>query len=130
MSKVKVKVKNAKSLAKVLKDKPDIIIIEGEFRKAAFRIYATGKVSWIIAISAIAAAIALIFASGIIPILSPGTLSGAGLAAAPAVGILGWPATTAAITIALTGGGVRILNKFRKYKLITRDDNQLVFERK
>jgi len=64
------------------------------------------------------------------PLFSPGTLPGAALAAAPAVGILGWPATTAAITIALTGGGVGILNKFRKYKLIERDDNRIVFKRK
>ena len=127
---LKVIVKNAKELAKALKDKADIIVIEGEFGKVSFRIYAIGKVAWVVAIGGIAAAVALIFASGGVPLFSPGTLPGAALAAAPAVGILGWPATTAAITIALTGGGVGILNKFRKYKLIERDDNQIVFKRK
>ena len=127
---LKVIVKNAKELAKALKDKVDMIVIEGEFGKVSFRIYAIGKVAWIVAIGGIAAAVALIFASGTMPLFSPGTLPGAALAAAPAVGILGWPATTAAITIALTGGGVGILNKFRKYKLIERDDNRIVFKRK
>ena len=127
---LKVIVKNAKELAKALKDKVDIIVIEGEFGKVSFRIYAIGRVAWIVAIGGIAAAVALIFASGSMPLFSPGTLPGAALAAAPAVGILGWPATTAAITIALTGGGVGILNKFRKYKLIERDDNRIVFKRK
>ena len=127
---LKVIVKNAKELAKAVKDKVDIIVIEGEFGKVSFRIYAIGRVAWIVAIGGIAAAVALIFASGSMPLFSPGTLPGAALAAAPAVGILGWPATTAAITIALTGGGVGILNKFRKYKLIERDDNRIVFKRK
>ena len=127
---LKVIVKNAKELAKALKDKADIIVIEGEFGKVSFRIYAIGRVAWVVAIGGIAAAVALIFVSGGVPLFSPGTLPGAALAAAPAVGILGWPATTAAITIALTGGGVGILNKFRKYKLIERDDNQIVFKRK
>ncbi len=127
---LKVIVKNAKELAKALKNKVDIIVIEGEFGKVSFRIYAIGKVAWVVAIGGIAAAVALIFASGGVPLFSPGTLPGAALAAAPAVGILGWSATTAAITIALTGGGVGILNKFRKYKLIERDDNQIVFKRK
>ena len=127
---LKVIVKNAKELAKAVKDKVDMIVIEGEFGKVSFRIYAIGRVAWIVAIGGIAAAVALILASGSMPIFSPGTLPGAALAAAPAVGILGWPATTAAITIALTGGGVGILNKFRKYKLIERDDNRIVFKRK
>ena len=127
---LKVIVKNAKELAKAVKDKVDMIVIEGEFGKVSFRIYAIGRVAWIVAIGGIAAAVALILASGTMPLFSPGTLPGAALAAAPAVGILGWPATTAAITIALTGGGVGILNKFRKYKLIERDDNRIVFKRK
>ena len=127
---LKVIVKNAKELAKAVKDKVDMIVIEGEFGKVSFRIYAIGRVAWIVAIAGIAAAVALILASGSMPVFSPGTLPGAALAAAPAVGILGWPATTAAITIALTGGGVGILNKFRKYKLIERDDNRIVFKRK
>lgn len=45
----KVIVKNAKELAKALKDKVDIIVIEGEFGKVAFRIYATGRVAWVVA---------------------------------------------------------------------------------
>ena len=126
----KVIVMNAKELAKAVEDKADVITIKGEFRKASFLIYAKGKVAWMVAIGAIAAAIALILASGVVPIFSPGTVPGAALAAAPAVGILGWPATTAAIAIALAGGGVGTLNKFRKYKLIKRDDHQIVFKRK
>ena len=123
-------VENAKELAIALKDKADTIVIEGKFGKAAFRIYAVRWVSWVVAVAAIAVVIALIIGSGILPLSAPLSAPGVAVAAAPAVGILGWKATSAAIIIALGGGGVGILNKFRKYKLIKREKNRLVFKRK
>lgn len=44
-----------------------------------------------------------------------------------AVGVLGFSTTVAAISIAVAGGGVAVLNKLRKYSIVSRKGNQLVF---
>ena len=130
----RVTVKTPKELGKALKGKADEILIEGDLKKKVIRI--TGKVAWLVAIGAIAAAVAAIIASGGLALVPGAALatpaiwgSGAALAA-PAVGILGFPTTVAAISIAIAAGGVGVLNKLRKYKVVERGENRLVLRRK
>ena len=121
----RVQVDNPKELGKALKGKADeIIIIKIDLAKKVLRIKATGKVAWAVAIAAIAAAVAAIIASGGLASVPGATL------AAPAVGILGFPTTVAAISIAIAAGGVGALNKLRKYKVVERGENRLVLRRK
>ena len=132
----RVTVKTPKELGKALKGKADEILIEGDLKKKVIRIRVTGKVAWLVAIGAIAAAVAAIIASGGLALVPGGALaapaiwgSGAALAA-PAVGILGFPTTVVAISIAIAAGGVGALNKLRKYKVVERGEDQLVLRRK
>lgn len=55
----------------------------------------------------------------------------AGLGASgAAVGILGASTTYSAITIAVTAGGVGVLNKLRGYDVIKRSENSIILKRK
>ncbi|WP_205437214.1 hypothetical protein [Helicobacter suis] len=49
--------------------------------------------------------------------LQVGAWLASGVVAAGAVGVLGLPATTSALAIALAAGGVGVLNKLRGYNL-------------
>lgn len=111
-------VKNEKELAIALKNKEDTIIVEGDLKSKVIRIKATGKVSWAIAIAAIAAAVALIIVS-----IPTGGMSTAGsMALAPvAASIIGGPATLSCIGIAVAAGGVSVLNDLRNYDLIEKN---------
>ena len=124
-----VTVKTPKELGKALKAKADEILIEGDLKKKVIRIRVTGKVAWVVAIGAIAVAVAAIIASGGLA-LAPLAAPGVALAAAPAVGILGFPTTAAAISIAITAGSVGALNRLRKYKVVERGEDRLVLRRK
>ena len=120
----RVPVKTPKELGKALKNNADEILIEGDLKKKVIRIRVTGKVAWLVAIGAIAAAVAAIIPSGGLA-FAPGAAL-----AAPAVGILGFPTTVATISIAIAAGGVGVLNKLRKYKVVERGENRLVLRRK
>ena len=132
-----VTVKTPKELGKALKGKAgEIVIIKIDLAKKVLRIKATGKVAWAVAIAAIAVAVAAIIASGGLALVPGAVLvtpaiwgSGAALAT-PAVGILGFPTTLAAISIAIAAGGVGALNKSRKYKVVERGEDRLVLRRK
>ena len=120
----RVTVKTPKELGKALKGKADEILIEGDLKKKVFRIRVTGKVAWLVAIGAIAAAVAAIIASG-------GLAFALGIPlVAPAISILGVPTVSAAILIAIAAGGVGALNKLRKYKEVERGEDWLVLRRK
>lgn len=120
----RVTVKTPEELGKALKNNADEILIEGDLKKKVIRIRITGKVAWVVAIGAIAAAVAAIIASGGIafPLGIP--------LAAPAISILGVPTVSAAILIARAAGGVGALNKLRKYKEVERGEDWLVLRRK
>ena len=115
-----VSVNDSKGLGKALKDNEGEIIIEGDLKNKVLRIKATGKVAWAIAIGAIGFAVAAAIAAP-----ATGGTSGiaASLVAPAAVPVLGG-ATTTAIGIAVTAGGVGALNKLRKYKIVENDDNK------
>ena len=120
----RVPVKTPKELGKALKNNADEILIEGDLKKKVIRIRITGKVAWLVAIGAIAAAVAAIIASG-------GLAFALGIPlVAPAISILGVPTVSAAILIAIAAGGVGALNKLRKYKEVERGEDWLVLRRK
>lgn len=120
----KLIVTNASQLGKALKANADTIVIEGDFEKRIVRIKATGRVAWAIAIVGIAAAVAIILATG-----GPGIAFSPFLAGPAAVSTLGGPAALAAIGIAIAGGGVGALNKLRKYEVAERNNGRLVLKR-
>lgn len=126
MSKSKVTTSDEKELARAVKNKVDLIIVEFDLAKKVFRIKATGKVAWAIAIGGIIAVIATIVGTSGLAIPLAATTFGI-----PAVSILGLPATVAAVNIALAGRGSRTLNKLRReYEVVEYKDNRLVLRRK
>lgn len=122
-----VNINDSKSLGKALKENEDEIIVEGDLKNKVLRIKATGKVAWTVAIGAIGVAVVSIIAAP-----ATGGISGTAnfIAAPAAVSILGGTTTTAAISIAVAGGGIGALNKLRKYKVVKNDENQLILKRK
>ncbi len=113
-------------LAKAVKDDVDTIEIEGPLGKKTIRIKATGKIAWAVCFAALAIAVASILTA---PTTS-GTSTVAGVVVAPAVvSILGMPTTLTAISIAVAGGGIGILNKLRKYDMEKRG-NLLILKKK
>lgn len=121
------KVRSAEELAEALKKEEDTIEIEGDLSKKVVRIRATGKIAWVIAIAAIAIAVYSILTMP----ATGGTSIASGLVAnSAAVGILGFSVTTAAISIAVAGGGIGILTTLRGYKEVSRTENTLVLKKK
>lgn len=120
-------IKDEKELGKALKEDRDEIIIEGDLKNNVIRIKAIGKVSWAIAIAAIAVAVGSVLAAP----LTGGLSTTANFITAPvAVSVLGVPATGAAISIAVAGGGVKILDKLRDYKIVKKNDNSVILKKR
>ena len=125
------KVKTEKELGEALKSGADEIEIEGDLAKKTIRIRATGQVAWAIAVGAIGIAAFAAYATlGTGGTAGPVTAPAAGVTAAAAVGILGIPATTSAIAIAIAAGGVGALTTLRKYKEISRTANSITLKKR
>ena len=112
-------VKNEEELAQAIKNGDDSIEVEGDLAEKTFKIKATGKVAWAIAIGVIGVATVAILKlpakTGGTGLLAKGFIAtGAG---ATAVGVLGIPTVITAISIAVAAGDVGVLNKLRNYKL-------------
>lgn len=128
-------VSNEKELGKALKNNEDTIVVEGNLAKKVFRIKATGKVAWAVAIGgigvAITAAIATVATGGLSAPMTGGAavagLTPAALALGGGGG--GLAVATSAVTIGVAGGGIEALNKLRKYKL-KKDGNRVILTRK
>lgn len=113
-------VRTEEELGEALGANEDSILVEGDLARKVFRIKATGKVAWCIAIGAIGVAVALVIASA-------GVGAPAAAGAAPvAIGILGMPTVITCIVIAVSSGGVAVLNKLRSYTLIEKDNGTVV----
>lgn len=124
-------IKTPKELGQAIKNEQDTLIIEGNLAKSTFRIHATGKVAWAIAIGAITIAVASVMATiATGGTATPATGTAAALTAGGAAAILGSSATSAAIYIAVAAGGVGALTKIRKYKIIEKNDSRLVLKRR
>ena len=121
------KVTTEEELTNAIKNNEDTIEIEGNLANKTIRIKATGKIAWAIAIAAIAVAVGGIL---LIP-ASGGTSSVAsGAAISGAVSILGGKVTLSAITIAVAGGGIGILNKLRKYRIEKVSEKHIILHKK
>lgn len=124
MSKEPIVTDDEKELGKAIKAKRETIVIEGDLKNKVVKIKATGKVAWAVAIGGIAIALAIILATG-----GTGILPTLVVAAPTTVSILGLPAAVTAVSIAIAGGGVAVLNKLRKYKIIENNRERLVLRR-
>jgi len=121
-----MRVSDEKELARALKDEQESIEMEGDLARKVFRIKATGKVAWVVAIGAIGVSAAAVL---LLPTPEP-TTKVAGLIAAPAaVGILGAGTAASALSIAVAAGGIGALNKLRAYKIVSHSDNKLVLKK-
>lgn len=122
-------IKNEKDLGEAVKNEQDTIEIEGDLGKKVLRIKATGKVAWVVAFGAIVIAVT----GALYPVPEPTTQVAskafAATAAGGAVSILGVGTTAAAISIAVAAGGVGVLNKLRKYKVVSTSNNRVVLKR-
>lgn len=120
---------NEKDLAKALKEGQSTIEIEGDLSKRTVIIKATGSVAWAVAVGAIGVAVVSILAvpttgGTSIPLSALTT----GVTVPAAVGILGVSTTVTAVSLAVAGGGVAVLNKLRKYKIVSKSDNRVVLQ--
>ena len=122
-----VKVSTEKELGEALKRKEDMIEITGDLAKKSFKLRATGKVAWAIALTAISIAV---YSVATAPVSGGATAAVSAVAAPAAIGILGGATTYSAIAIAIAAGGVGALTSLRKYKEISRTSSSLTLKRR
>lgn len=90
---------------------------------SSLKIVTSGTVSWVIAIGAIGIAYAAII---MIPATSGTSFTLSGIVAPAAVASIGLPATTAAISIAVSAGSLSAIRKLRNYKVETQSDGKTI----
>ncbi len=123
---------SAKELGEALKRGDDSIEVECDLAKKVFRLKATGKAPWAVCIAGIGVAVA----GAVVAVGTAGTASApAALISTPAmastVAILGAPTAIMALTVALAGGGVGVLNHLMKdYDIEKISDEKLILHRK
>lgn len=123
--------KSSEELGKALKNKEDILVIEGDLRKRVIKIRATGKIAWAIAIGCIGLAF---FALATI-LTSAGTSSVVAIPSELLLGtaastILGYHTAVSALAISIAAGGVHYLDDLREYEKVSDKDNVLILRRK
>ena len=115
-------VSTASELGKAIKNNENRIIVKGSLGDAVISIEAVGPVAWAVAIGAIGVAIA--------GVVVPAGAVMEGVAVPALVGTLGSIGTsTAAIGIAIAGGGIGTLTSMRKYKA-RRENGNVVLTRR
>src|SRR5574344_1180697 len=125
-------VSNEKELGQAVKNNTDTIEIEGDLARKVIRIKATGKVAWGVAIAGLAVGVtAAIVTADSAGTSAPVTAPVACGATSPGIESLGGiDIASAAFFIALSGGGIGILNKLRNYKLEKKGENKVLLLRK
>ena len=123
--------KTEKELGQALKSGMDTIEIEGDLARKTIRIKATGKVTWVVAIGAVAVAVVaagatLGSAGTAAPVAGPVAVVSLGAAAT----VWGVPTAATAVAIALAGGGIATLGSLRKYRLEKISDNKVILYRR
>lgn len=125
-------VTSAKELGEALKRGDDSIEIEGDLQKPVVRIKATGKGVWavcVVGISVTIAGVAVAVGSGGTGSAPAALISTPAMASA--VAILGAPTAIVALSIALAGGGVGVLNHLMKdYDIKRISDEKIILRRK
>lgn len=119
---------DAKDLGKAIKREQSTIEVEGDLAKHVIRIKATGAVAWGVCITAMAIVVASIVAA-------PGTAGGSFVVSLmPTIPVvtttLGMGTTIAAVTIAVAGGGVGVLNELRDYNVKKISNSKVILVRK
>ncbi|MBV0934900.1 hypothetical protein [Marinobacterium weihaiense] len=122
-------VQTEEELAEALEKEEDTIEIEGDLKRKVLRIKATGKVAWIIAVGAIGAAVVAVLYPVPEPTTQFATKGLALTAASGSIAILGFSTTVAAISIAVSAGGVGVLNTLRAYRIAANSESKLVLKR-
>ena len=120
-----------KELGEALKRSQAVIEIEGDLAKKTFRIMATDKAVWavcVVSITVAVAAVVVTLSSGgaAAPVTGPTAAVTLGGAAA----VLGMPTAITATGIAIAGGGVKALNKLRKYRMEKISDTKVILYKK
>lgn len=125
-------VTSAKELGEALKRGDDSIEIEDDLQKPVVRIKATGKGVWavcVVGISVTIAGVAVAVGSGGTGSAPAALISTPAMASA--VAILGAPTAIVALSIALAGGGVGVLNHLMKdYDIKRISDEKIILRRK
>lgn len=123
---------SAKELGEALKRGDDSIEVECDLAKKVFRLKATGKAAWAVCIAGLGVAVA----GTVVAVGTAGTATApAALISTPAmagtVAILGAPTAIMALSVALAGGGVGVLNHLMKdYDIEKISDAKLILHRK
>lgn len=117
------KVKTEKELAKAVKNNEIEITVEGDLAKKVVRIKAVGDVAWLVAAGAIAVAITSVLTAPTTAGISAAV--GAPAMAATVATLGGVSVTTAAVAIAVAGGGEACLNKLREYDIVKKVTTKL-----
>jgi len=129
-------VRTAKELGVALKKNESYIYVEGDLKNKIIKIKLAGKLAWVVAGGAIAAAVALYIATPAATVATAGagglvSFTGSATAATAAVTILGLPATVVAITIAVTAGGYASLSSLRdEYEIVKKESNGILLKKK
>lgn len=125
------KVTTESQLGKAVKEKKDVIEIEGSLADKTFKIRATGKAAWIVAVGAIGVSFyAAMATAGTGGTTAPITGTAAFMAAPVAVGILGATTSYSAIAIAVAAGSIGVLTSLREYEQVSRSPGHLVLKRR
>lgn len=120
-----------KEFGEALKNDQDTIEIEGDLAKKTIKIKATGKVAWGVCIGCIAIAVAMVVVTiGSGGTATPVTGPTAAITLSAAAATWGLPTAITATGIAVAGGGVGVLNKLRKYRLVKISDTKIILYRK
>ena len=129
-------VRTSKELGKALKNNESYIYVEGDLKNKIIRIKIAGRLAWAVAGASIATAVALYLASPAATITTGGvggaiSFTGSATAATVASTILGIPATTVAISIAVAAGGFGAITSLRNNYIIERkDSNGMLLKKK
>lgn len=123
-------VTTVKELAEALKSGEITIVVEKELSKWVVKIHVTGAKAWAIAIGGISAVVAAVIATASGGVTAPIAVPSALIATPAVVGTLGIPAATAAVGIAVAGGGVNVLKTLRSYRLEKMSDEKIILHKR
>jgi hypothetical protein len=111
------------------------IEIEGDLANRIIRIKATGAVAWAVAVGAIGIVVYSVVSAPVTTVATggadvPAKGFASGIAGGAAVTVLGFEATAAAISLAISAGGIGILTRLRSdYKIVESRDRLVVLQK-
>lgn len=129
-------VRTSKELGEALKNNESYIYVEGDLKNKVLKIKVAGRLAWAIAGGSIATAVALYIATPAATAATAGvggaiSFTGSAAAASVATTVLGIPATTVAIYIAVAAGGFGAITSLRNnYTIERKDANGMLLKKK